>query len=47
MKVDFILDKDKNKDNKDINQVKDCNLFLKKVFIKASFIKIKNMDLVF
>jgi hypothetical protein len=44
MKVDFILDKDKNKDNKDINQVKDCNLFLKKVFIKVNFIKIKNMD---
>jgi hypothetical protein len=45
MKEDFILDKEINKDNKDINQEKGINLFLKKVSIKANFLKIKNMDL--
>jgi len=44
MKEDFILDKEINKDNKDINQEKDINLFLKKASIKVNFLKIKNMD---
>jgi len=44
MKEDFTLDKEINKDNKDINQEKDINLFLKKASIKVNFLKIKNMD---